>query len=98
MYDRLAEFRLGAVDVPTVALWVDERVHRVFRRLARDEFAVTTPRSAARRHPDVSGKAAKHAQAAFDVGALLWIPHHRHDSEWADADDVQYALTVAHCK
>src|SRR5688572_8641132 len=92
----LAEFRLGGVDIGAVALRVDEGIHRVLCRLARDELAIPAPRSRARRHPDVSGKAAEHAQAALDVGPLFWIPHpERHTTQGAGADHVQYAFTVA---
>ena len=92
----LAEFRLGGVDVGAVALRVDEGIHRVLCRLARDELAVPAPRSRARRHPDVNGKAAEHADAALEVAPLFCIPHPSWRTlQGAGADHVQYAFTVA---
>src|SRR3954467_7612596 len=94
MYESPAELRLGSVDVGTVTLRVDERFHRVLRGGASDKLAVPAPPSCMAGHPDVSGEAPQHPEAALEVGPLLWIPHPTQRHQVASAHDVQHAVIV----
>lgn len=95
MHEIPAESRLGRVDVGTVALRVDEWIRRVPRGGAGDELAVPAPPSCMAGHPDVRGEAPQQAEAALEVGPLLWIPHPPQRSQIASAHDVQHAVTAA---
>src|SRR5215210_1072814 len=94
MHESPAVLRLGSVDVGTVTLRVDERSHRVLRGGAGDKLTVPAPPSCMAGHPDVSGEAPQHPEAALEVGPLLWIPHPTQRHQVASAHDVQHAVTV----
>ena len=62
---------VGVVDVGSVALGVDERVHWALGRVACDELPVPAPCSCMVGHPDVGGEAPQHAERALEVGPLF---------------------------
>ena len=71
--EQLAESRLRAVDVTEVAIAIDERIRRVFGRVAFPEFAIAAELSRMRGQEDVQRQAARHPEAALEVGADAWI-------------------------
>ena len=46
------------------------------------------------RHPDVSGEASEHSEAAPEAGLLLWILRCSQPPQVARAHNVQHAITV----
>src|SRR5881275_2921525 len=94
VHESLAVFRLGIIDVRAVTRWDDERLYRILRVTARDELAVSAPRSRMAGHPDVGGEAAQHAKAALEIGPLLGIARRSQRHQVAGAHDVQHALPV----
>ena len=89
-----AEVRLCRVDISTVPLRVDKRFHRILGGSASDEFAISAPPPRMASDPDVNGKAPEHAEAALEVGCLIWILRRGQPPQVARAHDVQHAVTV----
>src|SRR5688572_28324969 len=89
-----AEFRLGRVDVGTISLRVDKRLHWILCGSAGHEFAISAPPPRMASDPDVSGKAPQHSEAALKVGLLVWILRCGQAPQVARAHDVQNAVTV----
>src|SRR5471030_1635365 len=94
MHESPVELRLSRVDVGSVTFRVDERLYRALRGGAGDELAVPAPPSCMAGHPDVSGEAPQHAEAALEVRSLFRIPHPSQRPQVASAHDVEHAVIV----
>jgi hypothetical protein len=68
--DQPAKSHLRAVDVADVPIPIDERVGRIFGRVAFAEFAIPAELSRVGSHPDVDGQAPECAEAALEPALI----------------------------
>src|SRR5262245_32285813 len=88
------KLRLGRVDVGTVPLRVDEWFHRILCGSAGDELAISAPPPRMAGYPDIDGQTSQRAEAALEVGLLLWILRCAQAPQVARAHHVQHAVSV----